>query len=73
MYEKHFQVDLDFNSTRLPRRLGKSWKGKALGVQKHGLAGRVVHGAPTALKRTVGGAAGGVGGMVSAAYREKQR
>jgi hypothetical protein len=73
MYEKHYQVDLDFNSARLPRHLGKSWKGKALGIQKHGLAGRVVHGAPPALKRTVGGAAGGVGGAVSAAHREKRQ
>ena len=73
MYEKHYQVDLDFHAARLPRHLGKSWQGKALGIQKYGLAGRVVHGAPPALKRTVGGAAGGVGGVVSAAHREKRR
>jgi hypothetical protein len=73
MYEKHYQVDSKFKSARLPRHLGKSWQGEALGIQKHGLAGRVVHGAPPALKRTVGAAAGGVGGVASAAHREKRR
>jgi hypothetical protein len=73
MYEKHYQVDSKFKAARLPRHLGKSWRGAALGIQKHGLLGRVVHGAPPALKRTVGSAAGGIDGVVSAAHREKRR
>jgi hypothetical protein len=73
MYEMHFQVDPRFNVARLPPRLGKSWRGKALGIEKHGPIGRIVHGAPTALKQTVGGGAGGAGGVLSAAYREDQQ
>ncbi len=73
MYEKHFKVDSKFMVARLPPHLGKSWQGEALGIQKHSLAGRVVHGAPPALKRTVSGAAGGTGGVVFVAHREKGR
>ena len=73
MYEKHYQVDSNFHVARLPRHLGRSWNGHALGIQKHGLVGRVVHGAPPALKRTVGGVAGGMAGVVSTAHRDKRR
>ena len=73
MYETHFQADRKFMVARLPAHLGKSWNGKALGIQKHGLLGRVVHGAPPALKRTVGGAAGGLGGAVVVSHGSKRR
>jgi hypothetical protein len=73
MYELHFKVDPKFNAARLPPRLGKAWNGKVLGLQKYGPIGRIVHGAPTALKQTVVGAAGGADGVVSAGYREGQQ
>lgn len=72
MYELHYKVDTHYQGGSLPRRLGKSWSGKALGLERYGPIGRVVHGAPTALKQTVGGAAGGAGGVLSAAHRESR-
>jgi hypothetical protein len=73
MYEKHYKVDTKFNSARLPRHLGKSWRGAALGIQKYGPVGRIVHGAPPALKQAVSGAGGGLGGVVAASHGDERR
>jgi hypothetical protein len=73
MYERHFKVDRKFNVARLPRHLGKSWNGEALGIQKYGLLGRIVHGAPPALKRTVSGVGAGLGGIAAAGDMDKPR
>ena len=65
MYELHFEVDPSFNHARLPARVGGgSWNGRALGLEKYGLAGRLWHGSPAPLKARVGGLGASVGGVV---------
>ncbi|HEY3697326.1 hypothetical protein [Phenylobacterium sp.] len=60
-YEYHRRVDKSAQANSLLP--GETWKAKALGLTNYGLIGRLVFGAPEALKSTVGGVAGGVGGL----------
>lgn len=71
MYEKHVAVDSHYGGGRFPATVGGTWSRTKLGLKTHGLLGRVVHGAPPALKRTVSGAASAAGGAVAAGRREK--
>ncbi len=73
MYEKHVSVDRHYKGGRFPAHVGGTWSRTKLGLKTHGALGRVVYGAPPALKRTVSGAAGGIGGAVAAAHGEKRR
>jgi hypothetical protein len=62
MYELHYKVDPAFGAARLPGKVGgKSWRGAAVGLQRHGLAGRLWHGSPAPLKARVGGLGAGAG------------
>jgi hypothetical protein len=72
-YEKHVAVDSHYRGGRFPAHVGGTWSRTKLGLKTHGAIGRVVHGAPTALKRTVSGAAGGAGGVVAVGRREKRQ
>ncbi|WP_157215445.1 pre-toxin TG domain-containing protein [Flavisphingomonas formosensis] len=58
-YELHFKVDPKFFGARFPKRVGGSWSGRRLGLEKYDRAGRLWHGSPSPLKATVGGAAAG--------------
>ena len=50
-YELHYKVDRSFNSARLPRKVGtRSWRGKPIGLERHGQAGRWWYGSPRELK-----------------------
>jgi hypothetical protein len=71
-YEKHVAVDSHYNGGKFPDHIGGKWSAKELGLKTHGVVGRVVHGAPPPLKRTVGGALAGAGGAVAAGRREKR-
>jgi hypothetical protein len=63
-YEHHFAIDPNFYGAGLRRSFGgESWSGKKLGLKEHGPVGRIVFGAPDALKSTIGGVAGGAGGL----------
>lgn len=56
MYELHYEVDPKFHATGFPLKVGGGrWSGAALGLKKHGLAGRLWHGSPAPLKARVGG------------------
>lgn len=72
MYDLHYEVDPKFHGARLADDVGQHWSGKKLGLKKDHPMVQVVRGAPTALKRTVSGAAGGVAGVANAAYRERR-
>jgi hypothetical protein len=72
-YEKHVAVDSHYHGGRFPKPVGGTWSRTKLGLKTHGAVGRVVHGAPPPLKRTVGGAVGGAGGAVAAGRREKRQ
>jgi hypothetical protein len=72
MHELHYQVDPKFHGARLPDRVGQHWSGKKLGLKKDHPLVQVVRGAPTALKRTVGGTTGGVAGAANVAHRERK-
>jgi hypothetical protein len=73
MYELHFKVDPQFNHAPLPAKLGlKSWNGKALGLKKYGLPGRMWHGSPAPLKARVGGLGASLGGLVEDVADEDQ-
>lgn len=72
-YEKHVAVDSNYRGGRFPAHVGGTWSRTKLGLKVHGPVGRIVHGAPPALKRTVGGAGGGLGGAVAAARGDDRR
>lgn len=56
MYELHYVVDPEFHGTGFPARVGGGrWSGADLGLEKHGLVGRLWHGSPAPLKARVGG------------------
>jgi Pretoxin HINT domain len=57
-YELHFKVDPRYYGSAFPRKIGGSWRGKALGIERYDLAGRIWYGSPAPLKLTVGGALG---------------
>lgn len=63
MYERHFAVDPHFYGAGWPKHIPPKpgWSGKALGLQKHGLVGRVVYGSPPPLRAAVGGTLSGLG------------
>lgn len=64
-YELHFKVDPHFKGTALrPRADGERWKGEALNLEKHGLAGRIWYGSPAPLKARAIGLAGGAGAQI---------
>jgi hypothetical protein len=56
-YERHYFADLNWKGTAFPDAIGGTWSGRAIGLQRPGLAGRLWYGSPTALKITAGGAA----------------
>ncbi|MDD4890785.1 MAG: hypothetical protein PHU85_12755, partial [Phycisphaerae bacterium] len=63
-YERHYFADLNWKGTAFPDAIGGSWSGKAIGLQRPGLPGRLWYGSPAALKVTAGGAAAaGAGGL----------
>ena len=74
MFERHFKVDRFYNGGPAKRKYGITrWSGKELGWEKYGLLGKVVYGAPPALKATVGGVLGAGAGTVRAvAHSAKQ-
>ena len=64
-YERHFRVDPDFYGTKLPARVGgERWRGKALGLEKYGLPGRLYYGSPAPLKARVGGLTSAAGSVI---------
>jgi len=63
-YDYHASIDDRFRGTGLPKSFGQSWSAKKLGVKPLSPVGRIVVGAPDALKSTVGGLVGGAGGLV---------
>jgi hypothetical protein len=69
MHKLHYEVDPKFHGARLADHAGQHWSGKRLGLKKNHPVVQVVRGAPTALKRTVSGAGGGVVGAVGAKPR----
>jgi len=71
----HVQVDEDYHGGKLPKRVGgERWSAKSLGITKYGPIGRAVFGAPDALKSTVGGITGAVGGLAhDLTHREDER
>jgi len=68
MHKLHYEVDPKFHGARLADHVGQHWSGKKQGLKKNHPAVQVIRGAPTALKRTVSGAAGGVGGAAGAMH-----
>jgi len=60
-YERHFRADRLFHGTRFPRAVGGTWSGRAAGLQKPGLAGRLWYASPGPLKAAVGVGAVGAG------------
>ena len=74
MYEKHVAVDSHFGGGRFAARGGGgTWSKTKLGLETYGLLGRLIHGAPPALARTVRGAASAVAGVVTAEQRQARR
>ena len=72
MYELHYEVDPKFKVARLPRRVGGSvWRGAAIGLRKHGLAGRLWYGSPAPLKARVGGLGASAGAVMYGAEDEE--
>lgn len=64
-YERHYLADLRWSGTAFPRAIGGSWSGRAIGLQRTSVAGRLWYASPGALKVTVGGAgAAGGGGAI---------
>jgi RHS repeat-associated protein len=65
-YELHYQVDPNFFAANFPARIGGTWNGADLGLQKFGAVGQAWYGTPMPLR-----AAGGtvvVGGGAAGAY-----
>lgn len=72
-YERHFRVDPDFYGTKLPARVGgERWRGKALGLEKYGLPGRLYYGSPAPLKARVGGLTSAAGSVIYDASKPDQ-
>jgi hypothetical protein len=55
-YELHYKVDPYFFNANFPKGVGGSWRGRSLGLEKYGAAGRLWYGSPAPLKATIGGA-----------------
>jgi len=72
MYELHYKVDPRFHAARLPAKVGgRAWRGKAVGLQRHGLPGRLWHGSPAPLKARVGGLGANAGAAMYAVGDEE--
>lgn len=72
MYELHYRVDPRFYATGLPGKVGGGvWDGTAIGLQRHGLPGRLWHGSPAPLKARVGGLGADAGAVMYAVGDEE--
>ncbi|HEX2800562.1 MAG TPA: hypothetical protein VHN73_00710 [Phenylobacterium sp.] len=72
LYELHYQVDPKFNVARLPADVGGGvWHGGKIGLESHGLPGRLWHGAPAPLKARVGGLGASAGAAMYAPEDEE--
>lgn len=62
-YELHYKVDPRYQGGSVK---GEPWRGKALGLKKHGVVGRIWHGSPPPLKARVGGLGAAAGTVMYA-------